>query len=155
MQEGLAFEMRSLLLGYSFVKRMSGSCPTRQTGRLVPEGGPSATAAAPAARAASPLLAEAVTAINGPVAPGPERDFGILAALGADSREHFPAPAAEPAAAAEPAVAESAAAAATPVGSASLSARRTPLRLVGVAFVRMILLVIGRENERGTALNAC
>jgi hypothetical protein len=53
--------------------------------------------AAAVVRRRTAVLAEAVAAIDRAVAPGPERDHRLIAALGAHDRVHLPGPAVVPA----------------------------------------------------------
>ncbi len=88
------------------------------------------------------LLPEAIVAIYRSVASGQERHLGVLAALSADGGMHLTSHSA----------AKSTAAAAL-IGSAGLSARSASLGFVRIAFVSMILLVVGAENETLVALH--
>ncbi len=88
----------------------------------------------------STLLPEAIVAIYRSVASGQERHLGILAALSADGGVHLTLHSAT-----KPA-------ATILIGPAGLSARRASLGFVRIAFVSMVLLVVGAENETLVAL---
>ncbi len=49
-----------------------------------------AAATAATATATATLPTEAIAAVDGPVAAGPERNGGLIAAFGADNRVHLP-----------------------------------------------------------------
>lgn len=89
------------------------------------------------------MLSVAVVAIYGPIAPGQERYFGVLATFGAHCGMHF-----APRSAIATTTVKSA------VGASSLSACWASLGFVGVTFVRMILLVVSSKNENLIALYA-
>ena len=91
------------------------------------------------------LLFEAIVAIYRSVTSGQERNFGVLAALSADYRMHLPP---------HPATKPTAAAVISSTGPSGLSASGAPLGFVGVAFVRVVLLVVSSENEGLVALHA-
>jgi len=89
------------------------------------------------------LLPIAIVAIHRPVASGQEGDLSVLAALGAHRGVHL-----SPHSAATVPTAI-----VTPGRTSGLPAGRASLRLVGVALLRMILLVVYTENETLTALH--
>jgi hypothetical protein len=96
-------------------------------------------------RAAGRLTTEAVAAVHRAIASGLERHLGILATLGADGGVHFAAPIA--AATATATVPVAAATTARALAAPSQTARRTTLRLVGVALFGVILLIFSAEGE--------
>jgi len=89
------------------------------------------------------LLAEAVAAVNGPVAAWSERHLRVLAALRTDGVVHLARAAAVAATAAV-----AAAAAAVVAGAAGLPTVRAALGLVGVTLFAMVLLVVRAKRER-------
>jgi hypothetical protein len=88
------------------------------------------------------LLPEAVATVHWAILTGLERDFCILATLGADGGVHLSR--GPTIAAAETAV--------TAFVAARLTAGRTALGFVGVALFGVIGLVVGAEGERLTAV---
>ena len=84
------------------------------------------------------LSSEAVATVNRTVASGLERHRGVLAALGANDRVHFPTASIE--------------AVVVALGSLGLAAGRTTLGLVGVALFSVVRLVISGEDEGLAAL---
>ena len=76
---------------------------------------------------------EAVAAVDRAVAPGPEGHGGVLAALGANSRVHFPG--------------ASVITATATLSALRLTAGRAALGLVCVALVGVVRLVISAESE--------
>jgi len=98
-----------------------------------------ASAAAAAASAAA-LPAEAIAAVYGAVATGPERNGGFIATFRADNRVHL---------AGTPVKTEAFGRA---VGAPRLSARGAPLGLVRVTLFGVIRLIVGREDERLSTL---
>ena len=84
------------------------------------------------------LSSEAVATVNRTVASGLERHRGVLAALGANDRVHFPTASVE--------------AVVVALGSLGLAAGRTTLGLVGVALFSVVRLVISGEDEGLAAL---
>ena len=97
---------------------------------------------APAASATT-LPAEAIAAVDWTITPGPERHRGFIPALGANDGVHLTR---------TPVEAE---AVGRTVGAPRLTARRTTLRLVRITLFGMIRLIVGREDERLSALHAC
>jgi hypothetical protein len=90
------------------------------------------------------VLPVALVTIYWSVASGYKWDFCVLAAFGTNHGMHF-----------APASAVTSAEASTiepTVGPAGLPTTGTPLRLVGISFVRMILLVVSSKNETLIAL---
>ena len=102
-----------------------------------------AGATATATATAATLPTEAIAAVDRPVAAGPERNRGLIAAFGADHGVHF---------ARTPVVTE---AVGRPAGASCLTARVAPLRFVRIAFFGMIRLIICRKDERLSTLHAC
>src|SRR5439155_7306360 len=95
------------------------------------------------------LLAEAVAAVDGPVAAGQKRHLCLLAALGAGYRVHFALPATVAATAVSAVtVPATVASAGTAVGAAT----GTALRLVRVALFGVVLLVFAAKRERSAAV---
>ena len=92
------------------------------------------------------VLPVAVVAVDGMVAPGPEWHFSVCAALSAYNRVHFAGHSAAKSAAAT--------AAAATLCAPRLPARGASLRLVGVAFFRVILLVVRAKDEGVSAFHA-
>ena len=97
------------------------------------------------------LLAEAVAAVDGPVAARFEGYLGILTALGADDRVHFAGSATATATAVATATAAAATAASGFLGSAT---RRAALGFVREPELVVTFLFSGREDEAAAALNA-
>ena len=86
-----------------------------------------------------PHFAETLAAIDRAAFTGLEGYFRVLAALGANGREHLAGPAAT--------------AGAIPLGFSGLPARLAPLGLVGVALGLEELLLGGGEGERVSAIS--
>jgi hypothetical protein len=86
------------------------------------------------------VLGEALPTVHRTVISGLERNLSLLSTIGADYRVHLTGaiPAATVAAS----------------GPARCPAGRAPLGLVGEATAGMVLLVLGRERELGSALDA-
>jgi hypothetical protein len=85
-------------------------------------------------------LAETIAAVDRLVAAGLEGDFGLFAALGADSREHL---------------ALRAVSAAITLGFPCLTAFRTALGFVGIASGLEEFLVFGAMRKGSTAIRTC
>ena len=90
------------------------------------------------------VLPVAIVAVDGMVAPRSEGHFSVCAALSAYNRVHF----------AGHSAAKSAAAAAATLCAPRLPARGASLWLVGVAFFRVILLVVRAKDESVSAFHA-
>ena len=99
--------------------------------------------ASAAAASAATLPAEAIAAVDGAVATGPERNGGFIATFRANNRVHL---------AGTPVKTEAFGRA---VGAPRLSARGAPLGLVRVTLFGVIRLIVGREDERLSTLHAC
>ena len=84
------------------------------------------------------LSSEAVATVNRAVASGQERHRGVLAALGANDRVHFPTTSIE--------------AVIVALGPLGLAAGWATLGLVGVALFSVVRLIISAEDEGLTAL---
>ena len=89
------------------------------------------------------LPAETIAAVYGSVTAGPERHRGFISALGADNGMHL-----------SRTTVKTEAVRGT-VGTPCLAARGTTLRLVRITLFGMIRLIVGREDERLSALHAC
>ena len=90
------------------------------------------------------VLPVAIVAVDGMVASGSEGHFSVCAALSAYNRVHF----------AGHSAAKSATTTAATLCAPRLPARGASLRLVGVAFFRVILLVVRAKDESVSALYA-
>ena len=95
------------------------------------------------AASATTLPAEAIAAVDWSITAGPERHRGFISALGADNGMHL-----------SRTTVKTEAVRGT-VGTPCLAARGTTLRLVRVTLFGMIRLIVGREDERLSALHAC
>jgi hypothetical protein len=125
----------------------------RRSGRLVTAATTSATTAARVPAARGSLASEAVRAVDGLFATRLEWYLGVLATLGAHSREHLPLSAlvSTPGGIATGGIAPSAA---TPVRLVSSPALWTPARLVGEALLCEELLLPRCEHELAVAVAA-
>jgi hypothetical protein len=92
------------------------------------------------------MLGEAVPAVDRAVTSGLKGYLSLLAAVGADHRIHLAG-----AIATATATASASIAASTP---ARLPAGGTALGLIGEAAAGVVLLILGRERELGSALHA-